>query len=83
MNPLKGEVGGIQSPLAVELYRLGVRKFVGKGGAPRPRGEKGRGLKGHHGPREEAQGASVHLEALQNIRRVEEPDHGDSEGELS
>lgn len=76
MYPLEGKVSGIESPLAIELYCLGVRKFVGKAGASWPRCEKRCRLKSHHWPGKEAQGASVHLEPLQNICRIEEPHHG-------
>lgn len=65
--PLKGKVGGIEGPLSVELDCLGVREFVRKARASWPGCEKRRGLKSHHGPREEAQGASVHLEPLKNV----------------
>lgn len=74
--PLEGEVGGIQGPLAIELHGLRVRQFIRKAGAPRPRRQEGGALEGHHGPGEEAQGARVHLEPLENVRGVEEAHHG-------
>lgn len=77
MYPLEGKVGGIQSPFSVELHGLGVRKFICKARASWPRCKKRRRLKSHNRPREEAQGASVHLEPLENIWGVEEPYHGD------
>lgn len=76
MYPLEGEVGGIQSPLSIELHRLGVREFICKARAPWPRRKERRWLESNDWPGKEAQGASVHLEALENIRRVEEPYHG-------
>lgn len=75
MYPLKGQIGGIESPFSIKLHCLGVRKFICKARASRPRGKKRRWLESHHGPREEAQCARVHLEPLQNICGVEEPHH--------
>lgn len=80
MYPLERQVGGIEGPLAIELHGLGVRELVGKAGATRPRRQERRGLESHHGSREEAQGARVHLEPLQNVARVEEPHHSDPAG---
>lgn len=79
MYPLKGEVGRIESPFSIKLHCLGVRKFICEAGASWTRCEKRGGLKSHHGPGEEAQGASVHLEPLEDIWGVEEPHHGDPE----
>lgn len=77
MYPLKGEVGGIESPLSIKLHCLGVRQFICKARAPWSRCKKRRRLKSHHRAGEETQGASVHLEPLENIWGVEEPYHGD------
>lgn len=76
MYPLKGEVGGIKSPFPKEFHSLGVREFVCKAGAPRPRREKRWRSESHHGPRKETQRASVDLEPLENIWGVEEANHG-------
>lgn len=76
MNPLEGQIGGVEGPLPVVLHGLRVRQFVGKAATPWPGGQEGRGLEGNHGSGEEAQRARVHLEPLQNVGRVEEPHHG-------
>ena len=81
MNPLKGEVGGVESPLSIKLHCLCVREFICKARAPRPRREKRLRLESHHWSGEEAQGTSVHLEPLENVGGVEEPYHGHPAGE--
>lgn len=76
VDPLECQVGGIEGPFAIELHGLRVWKLVCKTGATRPRRQKRRRLESHHRSGKEAQGASVHLEPLQNVGRVKEPHHG-------
>ena len=81
MDPLKGQVGGVEGPLAIVLHGLGVRQFLSEARASGPRGQEGRGLECHHRPGEEAQRTCVHLETLEHIGGVEEPHHGNPVGE--
>ena len=81
MDPLKGQVGGVESPLAVVLHGLGVRQLLSEACAAGPRGQEGRGLESHHRPGKKAQRACVHLEPLEHVGGVEEPHHGNPVGE--
>lgn len=81
MYPLKGKVGRIESPLAIELHSLSVGEFVCKTRASRSRRKKRCRLKSHHRTREETQCASVHLKPLENIWGVEEAYHRNPTGQ--
>lgn len=76
---LKSKVGGIECPLSIEFYRLGVGQFIGKAGAAWARRKKRRRLKSDHWSRKEPQSTRVHLEAPEDIGRVEESHHGNPE----
>ncbi len=82
MNPLESQVGGVESPLSIVLHCLGVGELFGESIPPWPRGQERCGLECHHRTGEETQSASVHLEPLQHIWRVEESHHRHPNGKI-
>lgn len=75
MNSLESIVSRVERPFSKVFYCLSPGKLICKRCLLWSRGKKRICLEGHHWSWEETKCASMHLETLQNIWRVEESYH--------